>query len=115
MTASPFDHPFLSDLLGDDEIAPYFCAEADIRAMLSFEAALAKAEAAHGLIPAEAARRITDTCAAFSPEVSSLRSATARDGVVVPDLIKQLRASVGEEAAKAFISARPARMSSIPA
>ena len=102
MTASPFDHPFLSGLLGDDEIAPYFSAEADIRAMLSFEAALAKAEAAHGLIPAEAARRITDTCAAFSPDVPSLRSATARDGVVVPDLIKQLRADVGEEAAKSL-------------
>lgn len=115
MTASPFDHPFLSGLLGDDEIAPYFSAEADIRAMLSFEAALAKAEAAHGLIPAEAARRIADTCAAFSPDVSSLRSATARDGVVVPDLIKQLRTDVGEEAAKACISVLPARMSSIPA
>ncbi len=102
MTASPFDHPFLSGLLGDDEIAPYFSAEADIRAMLSFEAALAKAEAAHGLIPAEAARRIIDTCAAFSPDVPSLRSATARDGVVVPDLIKQLRADVGEEAAKSL-------------
>lgn len=102
MTASPFDHPFLSGLLGDDEIAPYFSAAADIRAMLSFEAALAKAEAAHGLIPAEAARRITDTCAAFSADVPSLRSATARDGVVVPDLIKQLRADVGEEAAKSL-------------
>ncbi|TBC89935.1 3-carboxy-cis,cis-muconate cycloisomerase (plasmid) [Rhizobium leguminosarum] len=102
MTASPFDHPFLSGLLGDDEIAPYFSAEADIRAMLSFEAALAKAEAAHGLIPAEAARRIADTCAAFSADESSLRSATARDGVVVPDLIKQLRTDVGEEAAKSL-------------
>lgn len=102
MTASPFDHPFLSGLLGDDEIAPSFSAEADIRAMLSFEAALARAEAAHGLIPGEAARRITDTCAAFSPDVSALRSATARDGVVVPDLIRQLRADVGEEAAKSL-------------
>ncbi|MGO6698957.1 3-carboxy-cis,cis-muconate cycloisomerase [Rhizobium ruizarguesonis] len=102
MTASPFDHPFLSGLLGDDEIAHYFSAEADIQAMLSFEAALAKAEAAHGLIPAEAARRIADTCAAFSPDVSSLRSATARDGVVVPDLVKQLRTDVGEEAAKSL-------------
>ncbi|TAV83872.1 3-carboxy-cis,cis-muconate cycloisomerase [Rhizobium leguminosarum] len=102
MTASPFDHPFLSGLLGDDEIAPYFSAEADIRAMLSFEAALATAEAAHGLIPAEAARRIADTCAAFSPDMPSLRSATARDGVVVPDLVKQLRADAGEEAAKSL-------------
>ncbi|OWV61264.1 3-carboxy-cis,cis-muconate cycloisomerase [Rhizobium sp. N122] len=102
MTASPFDHPFLSGLVGDDEFAPYFSAEADIRAMLSFEAALARAEAAHGLIPAEAARKITEICAGFSPDLASLRSATARDGVVVPELIKQLRAEIGEEAAKSL-------------
>ena len=102
MTASPFDHPFLSGLLGDGEIASYFSAEADIRAMLSFEAALARAEAGHGLIPAEAARRITEICAAFSPDLASLRSATARDGVVIPELIKQLRTAVGEEAAKSL-------------
>ncbi|MBX5155875.1 MULTISPECIES: 3-carboxy-cis,cis-muconate cycloisomerase [unclassified Rhizobium] len=102
MTASPFDHPFLSGLLGDDEIAPYFSAEADIRAMLAFEAALARAEATHGLIPAEAARRIAEICAGFSPDLPRLRAATARDGVVVPELIKQLRTDVGEEAAKSL-------------
>ncbi|MBX5192728.1 3-carboxy-cis,cis-muconate cycloisomerase [Rhizobium sp. NZLR3b] len=102
MTASPFDHPFLSGLVGDDEIAPYFSAEADIRAMLSFEAALARAEAAHGLIPVDAARRIAETCAGFSPDLPRLRAATARDGVAVPDLIKQLRTEVGEEAAKSL-------------
>lgn len=100
MTASPFDHPFLSGLVGDDEIAPYFSAEADIRAMLSFEAALARAEAAHGLFPGEAARKIAEACAGFSPDLASLRSATAKDGVVVPDFVKQLRAKVGEEAGK---------------
>ncbi|MBB3643926.1 3-carboxy-cis,cis-muconate cycloisomerase [Rhizobium sp. BK619] len=102
MTASPFDHPFLSGLLGDDEIAPYFSAEADIRAMLSFEAALAKAEAAHGLIAAEAARRIAEICAGFSADLLHLRAAAAKDGVVVPELITQLRTEVGEEAAKSL-------------
>ncbi|PDT35701.1 3-carboxy-cis,cis-muconate cycloisomerase [Rhizobium sp. M10] len=102
MSASPFDHPFLSGLLGDDEIAPYFSAEADLRGMLSFEAALAKAEADHAVIPAEAARQIAEACAGFSPDLASLRAATARDGVVVPDFIKQLRAAVGEEAAKSL-------------
>lgn len=102
MTASPFDHPFLSGLVGDDEIAPYFSAEADLRAMLSFEGALAKAEAAHGVLPGEAARKIAEACAGFSPDLASLRAATARDGVVVPDFIKQLRAAVGEEAGKSL-------------
>jgi 3-carboxy-cis,cis-muconate cycloisomerase len=100
MTTSPFDHPILSGLLGDDEIAVYFSTEADIRAMLSFEAALAKSEAAHDLIPSDAASRIMEVCATFAPDIASLRSATARDGVVVPDLVRQLRKAVGGEAAE---------------
>ncbi|WP_072373956.1 3-carboxy-cis,cis-muconate cycloisomerase [Rhizobium tibeticum] len=95
MTISPFDHPFLCGLLGDDETAAYFSAEADIRAMLAFEAALAKAEAVHGLILPDAARRIGVVCATFEPDLSQLRAATACDGVVVADLVKQLRKAVG--------------------
>ena len=40
MTYSAFDHPFLSGLLGDEAVAAEFSVAADIRAMLSFEAAL---------------------------------------------------------------------------
>ncbi|MDQ0559979.1 3-carboxy-cis,cis-muconate cycloisomerase [Rhizobium mesoamericanum] len=95
MTISAFDHPFLSGLLGDDETASYFSAAADLRAMLGFEAALARAEAIHGLISHEAARQIDITCARFEPDVVRLRTATARDGVVVAELVKQLREAVG--------------------
>ncbi|WP_028745626.1 3-carboxy-cis,cis-muconate cycloisomerase [Rhizobium mesoamericanum] len=95
MTISAFDHPFLSGLLGDDETASYFSAAADIRAMLGFEAALARAEAIHGLISHEAARHIDTSCATFEPDVFRLRTATARDGVVVAELVKQLREAVG--------------------
>ncbi len=102
MTASPFDHPFLSGLLGDEEIGRYFTAEADIRAMLSFEAALAKAEAAHGVVPQEAALRIAQVCGVFDPDMESLRSTTKIDGVVVPGLVKQLREAIGGDAA-AFV------------
>jgi 3-carboxy-cis,cis-muconate cycloisomerase len=100
MTTSPFDHPFLSGLLGDTEIASYFSADADIRAMLSFEAALARAEAAHSIIPAEAARTIGETCAAFAPDIASLKTGTAKDGVVIPDLVRQLKTAAGSEAAQ---------------
>ena len=44
MTVSPFDSPVLSALLGDEEIAAFFSVEADIRAMLAFEGALAEAQ-----------------------------------------------------------------------
>ena len=95
MTISAFDHPFLSGLLGDEETAAYFSTASDIRAMLAFEAALAKAEAAHGLISNDAARHIGAVCAIFEPDLSLLRAATARDGIVVADLVKQLREAVG--------------------
>ncbi|MFS8110448.1 3-carboxy-cis,cis-muconate cycloisomerase [Rhizobium jaguaris] len=98
MSISAFDHPFLSGLLGDEEVCSYFSVEADIRAMLAFEAALAKAEARHGLVPQAAAQRIVEVCTHFQPDLASLKSATAMDGVVVPDLVKQLRKAVGGEA-----------------
>ena len=99
MTYSAFDHPYLSGLLGDEAVAAEFSASADIHAMLAFEAALARAEAVHGIIPAKAADRITEACRAFSPDVSALRRAVATDGVVVPELVRQLRLIVGGEAA----------------
>ncbi|WP_438752229.1 3-carboxy-cis,cis-muconate cycloisomerase [Pararhizobium sp. O133] len=96
MTVSPFDHPYLSGLLGDEEVASLFSAAAELEAMLAFEVALAKAEATVGVIPADAAAEIAKAAHRFSPDMTSLRAAAARDGVVVPDLVRQLRAAVGE-------------------
>jgi 3-carboxy-cis,cis-muconate cycloisomerase len=100
MTTSAFDHPFLSGLLGDSEVGAYFSVEADVRAMLAFEAALAKVEATQGVISADAAGRISAVCSEFAPDILSLRTATARDGVVVADLVRQLRDAVGGDFAK---------------
>jgi 3-carboxy-cis,cis-muconate cycloisomerase len=96
MTTSPFDHPFLSGLLGDAEVASYFSADAELRAMLAFETALAKAEAACDLVPGDAAHRIGNVSKDFRPDVLALKAATARDGVVVPELVRQLRTAVGD-------------------
>ncbi|MFZ2104842.1 MAG: 3-carboxy-cis,cis-muconate cycloisomerase, partial [Roseiarcus sp.] len=58
MTISAFDHPLLGALLGDEEVAASFSLDADLAAMLAFEAALAEAQASLGLLPTEAARDI---------------------------------------------------------
>jgi 3-carboxy-cis,cis-muconate cycloisomerase len=100
MAVSAFDHPFLSGLVGDDETAQLLGADVEIAAMISFEIALAKVQAQHGLIPAEAAAAIRDGSKGFSPDIASLKAATAQDGVVVPELVRQLRAEVGEPHAK---------------
>jgi 3-carboxy-cis,cis-muconate cycloisomerase len=97
VTISAFDHPVLSALLGDEEVAAAFSLEADIKAMLAFESALARAEASIGLISAEAAARIAEKSAGLSPDVETLAQGAAQDGVVAPVLIKLLRAAVGEK------------------
>jgi 3-carboxy-cis,cis-muconate cycloisomerase len=99
LSISAFDHPILSGLLGDEETGAFFEAKADIAAMLSFEAALARAEGQAGVIPLDAARRIAAVAATFEPDIVALRRGVSRDGVVVADLVKQLRGAVsGEDA-----------------
>ena len=97
MTVSPFDHPLLSGLLGDEEAARHFSLEADIAAMLAFERTLAEAEAEHGVIPHDAAAAIAKALASFRPDTAKLRAGVARDGVVVPELVRQIRAAAGEQ------------------
>ncbi|TIR21543.1 MAG: 3-carboxy-cis,cis-muconate cycloisomerase [Mesorhizobium sp.] len=96
MTVSPFDHPLLSGLLGDEEAARHFSVEADIEAMLGFERALAEAEAECGIIPCDAGAAILKALATFRPDTAKLRAGVGRDGVVVPELVRQVRVAVGE-------------------
>jgi 3-carboxy-cis,cis-muconate cycloisomerase len=63
--------------------------------MLRVEVALAEAEADAGLIAPDAAVRIRQICATFTPDWSGLARGLAQDGVVVPALLKQLRAAAG--------------------
>ncbi|RST84491.1 3-carboxy-cis,cis-muconate cycloisomerase [Aquibium carbonis] len=102
MSVSPFEHPYLSGLLGDADMEAPFSVEADASAMLAFEVALAKAQAEVGLIPAEAAKAIEAALAGFSPDVEALKLGVGRDGVVVPELVRQLRQAVAGDAA-AFV------------
>jgi 3-carboxy-cis,cis-muconate cycloisomerase len=95
MSVSVFDHPWLASLLGDDEIARHFSAEAELRAMLEFEVALAMAEAELGIVPMEAAQAIATAALTFRPDLVALAAGTARDGMVVPDWVSQLRRAVG--------------------
>ncbi|UXS03489.1 3-carboxy-cis,cis-muconate cycloisomerase [Agrobacterium tumefaciens] len=99
MSLLPFEHPFLSGLFGDSEIIELFSARADIDAMLRFEVALAEAEAEAGIIPADAAATIVTGLSAFSADMTALRDGVAKDGVVLPELVRQLRSAVGGPAA----------------
>lgn len=94
MAISAFEHPLLAGLLGDPEIADQFSVEAEIAAMLRFETALAETEAACGIVPAAAAEVILKTLKGFTPDTDALGAASARDGLIVPELVRQIRAAV---------------------
>jgi len=100
MSVSVFDHPVLSGLLGQDDVAVCFEITAEIKALLTFEARLAEAEAQCDVIPRESAAAIATACGAFNPDIKALRRATATDGVIVPELVRQLRQSIADEHAQ---------------
>lgn len=95
MSVSVFDHPWLSALLGDDEIARHFRPEAELSAMMLVETTLARVQAELGVISADAGHAITMALTNFRPDLKELAAATARDGVVVPEWVDQLRHIVG--------------------
>src|SRR5262249_21201245 len=64
---------------------------------LAFEAALANVEARHGIVPKAAAERIFEISIRFEPDMEALRNAVSTDGVVLPALVRQLRAAIGVE------------------
>ncbi len=87
---------FLSPLLGDDEMSALLSVDADIAAMLEFEVALAASQAKFGFVPSKAATAISLEIRSFVADEAKLLEGVARDGVVVPALVKQLKSYVKE-------------------
>lgn len=94
--------PLLDVMLSDDAVEALLSDDGQLAAMLRVETALATAEAAVGLISNEAAGKIEASLAHFAPDWSDLAEGMARDGVVVPRLVAQLRRVVGPEHAAAL-------------
>src|SRR6202158_2471598 len=69
--------------------------------MLDFEAALARAEAATGVIPASAADKIAQACRAESFDLAALAEAATRSGNLAIPLVKALTADVARADADA--------------
>ena len=78
-----------------------FSDQAAVQRMLDFEAALARAEAAHGVIPANAVAPIAACCKAAQLDLAALaQAATAAGNLAIP-LVKQLTAAVLRDDAEA--------------
>ncbi|AEQ51727.1 3-carboxy-cis,cis-muconate cycloisomerase [Pelagibacterium halotolerans] len=102
MSLSAFDHPILSGLFGDPELAELLSARADVEAMVAFEMALAQAQAECGIIPLADAGSIARLADEYAPDFGGLRAGLGRDGVVAPELVKQMRKGLDSQVARSF-------------
>ena len=89
---------FAAALFHDETIAGLFSGAAFRRSFLDFEIALTRAMAAEGLAdPAEAARAIA-AMERFAPDIAAIEAATRRDGLPVPEFVRQLKRAAGDDA-----------------
>jgi len=82
--------PLLDDLFYSRSVEPFFTDAAYVQSMLDFEAALARAEAKSGLIPATAASVISANCRAEHFDLDALAVAVPASANMAIPLIKQL-------------------------
>jgi len=84
-------------LFSTPEMANAFSADAHVSAILEFEAALARAEAAAGVIPLEAATAVSAACRVELYDVPALTRAIPAAGAITIPLVKALTAQVAPE------------------
>jgi len=93
--------PLLAPMLSSAAMRAVCDDVACLQNMLDFEAALARAEAAVGVIPASAAGPITNACRAESFDLAALADAATRSGNLAIPLVKALTANVAKSDADA--------------
>ena len=93
--------PIFERFLSTPEILEAFGARAFVQAMLDFEATLARAEAAEGVIPDTAAMAIAAACNFDGYDLDALAADGARAGSLAIPLVKQLTGAVKQHDAAA--------------
>ena len=100
MPVNPADSPVFGALYGTDAMRAAFGEDAYLQKMLDVEAALARAQAVLGIIPAEAAATITRVARADALDRAALAAATRNTGYPVVGLVNQLSKLAGEDAGR---------------
>lgn len=95
-----FDHPWLRTLFGDPEVGELWSAESQLEHYRAFEVALAHALEASGRVPVDHGRKAAAAIDGAEIDMGNLAKATLRDGVPIPEFVRQIRAQAdGSEAA----------------
>jgi 3-carboxy-cis,cis-muconate cycloisomerase len=100
MSVNPADGPVYGAVYGSDAMRAIMGERAYLARMLEVEAALARAQARLGLIPAEAAGAITAAAQVDRLDMTALAAATRNMGFPTVGLVKQLSALAGPEAGR---------------
>jgi 3-carboxy-cis,cis-muconate cycloisomerase len=98
VTTDPADGAVYGAVHGSDAMRAIMGERACLQRMLDVEAALARAQARLGLIPAEAARAIGDAARIEAFDLAALAAVTRSMGFPTVGLVKQLSALAGAEA-----------------
>jgi len=93
--------PLLAPMLSSAAMRAICDDAAYLQNMLDFEAALARAEAARGVIPKQAAGPIGAACRGVSIDCAALADAATRSGNLAIPLVKALTANVAKADAEA--------------
>lgn len=93
-----FDHPWLSGLFADTEIAALWSAETQLAHMVAFEAAWSRHGHLAGLWSRAEGASAAAAIVAVSLAPEDLRDGTAQDGVCVPALVRLLKDRTGATA-----------------
>lgn len=88
--------PLLAPMLSSAAMRAVCDDRSTLQNMLDFEAALARAEAAAGVIPASAVGSIEAACSADTFDMAALAEAATRSGNLAIPLVKALTANVGK-------------------
>ena len=101
---SPHNRPMIFDrFLASPEVMQVLDERTFVQAMLDFEAALARAQAAAGAIPARAGEAIAAACDARGFDVDAIAVEGGRVGTVAIPLVKALTAAVAQVDADAAL------------
>ena len=93
-----FEHSYLSGFFGDDEMSACWSASRTIQHMCVFESAWSRALGAAGMFDSEVAELTAQRIESAELDIEDLHNGMARDGVVVPNLVAQLKKITGGDA-----------------
>ena len=99
MPASPSDSRVFAPLFNSPAMAEIFSDEQFVRYLLEVEGALARVQGKLGVIPADAAEQIASQARTLDVDFDLLRTGTEQAGFPVIELLRQLRAHVGNDSA----------------